>query len=255
MQLELRLGSLAEAYHLASSYTRTALATKPSAEWNYEPGVEALGEEACLHLDGLPRLALPAPGAPLAMTLEEALCRRSSGHRFARAPLSAAVLAKLLWLANGARVEPGGPPRRHSPSAGGLGSVESFVLALDVEGVPPGVHHYDVARHDLAQVRAGDFRGWLRECATSQLEWADASALVVLVSRMARLAQKYQERAYRLGLLDAGHVSQSVYLAATALGLEVCALAGFVDDEMNRALGTDGLDRCPLLALAVGLPG
>lgn len=52
---------------------------------------------------------------------------------------------------------------------------------------------------------------------------------------------KYGPRGYRLALFDVGHVSQNLNLCATALGLEVCAIAGFVDEAINSVLGLDGL--------------
>jgi SagB-type dehydrogenase family enzyme len=58
--------------------------------------------------------------------------------------------------------------------------------------------------------------------------------------------------AYRLALVEAGHVAQNVCLVATGLGLGVCPLAGYVDDALNDLLGLDGVDETVVYALAVG---
>ena len=63
---------------------------------------------------------------------------------------------------------------------------------------------------------------------------------------------KYSLRGYRFGLLDVGHVSQNLYLVASALGLQVCATAGFIDDVLDSALGLDGLDVASMLMVLVG---
>lgn len=255
MPIRLALGSPAEEFHLASANPASRLRSPRPHEINYDEAIKELARHAALHLDGTPRVALPSPDLALETSLEQAIVSRRSGRIFAPRPLSPERLAKLLFLANGIREDdgPGGAARhRNAPSGGGLGSVEIHCVALDVAGVDPGIYHFDSVRHDLALVRAGQFRGWLRECVLFQREVSDASVALVLTCAMGRLSTKYGLRGYRLGLLDAGHVSQNLYLVATALGLEVCALSGFVDDELNRALGLDGLERCAVLVLVVG---
>ena len=125
-------------------------------------------------------------------------------------------------------------------------------MVLDVEGLDPGMYHYDSVRHDLALLRPGDFRDWLREVVLFQLEFPEAAAALVLTGAIGRLRAKYGLRGYRFALLDAGHVSENIYLVATALGLQVSATAGFIDDEMDAALGLDGLDTATTLVLLVG---
>ena len=53
-------------------------------------------------------------------------------------------------------------------------------------------------------------------------------------------------------MLDVGHVSQNLYLVATAMGLQVCATAGFIDDAVDAALGLDDLDAASMLVVLVG---
>jgi nitroreductase len=67
-----------------------------------------------------------------------------------------------------------------------------------------------------------------------------------------RLQTKYGIRGYRFALLDVGHVSQNIYLVGTALGVQVCASAGFIDDTVDQALGLDGLDTASMLVVLVG---
>jgi len=85
-----------------------------------------------------------------------------------------------------------------------------------------------------------------------QGEFADAAMQVALTCSIGRLMEKYGSRGYRLGLLDAGHVSQTLYLVSAALGLNVCACAGFIDDEMDRAIGLDGITHATLLMVGIG---
>ena len=60
---------------------------------------------------------------------------------------------------------------------------------------------------------------------------------------MQRMRPKYQDRSYRYGLLEAGHVGENAYLAATSLGLGACGVGAFMDDPLNTMLGVDGVER------------
>ena len=70
--------------------------------------------------------------------------------------------------------------------------------------------------------------------------------------KYAATKSKYGIRGYRLGLLDAGHVSQNINLVAGALGLAVCPSAGYIDSELNRALKIDGLATAAVMSVLVG---
>jgi SagB-type dehydrogenase family enzyme len=146
----------------------------------------------------------------------------------------------------------GVPLRRNVTNSGNLGSVEVYPVILAVDGVDPGIYHFDSVHHDLALLHRGMFRTWLREVVFFQLEFADAAMALVLTSAFGRLKAKYGPRGYRLGLFDVGHVSENVYLIATGLGLEVCATAGFVDEVMDSTLGVDGLETATSLVVLVG---
>jgi SagB-type dehydrogenase family enzyme len=74
----------------------------------------------------------------------------------------------------------------------------------------------------------------------------------VLSAIFQRLRWKYHERTYRYALLEAGHIGQNLYLAATSLGLGACAVGAFLDDDLNRLLGLDGEEEAALLVVASG---
>jgi nitroreductase len=52
--------------------------------------------------------------------------------------------------------------------------------------------------------------------------------------------------------LDAGHVCQNLYLAATAVGAGVCAIDAYDQSEIDAALGVDGQDEFTVYCAAVG---
>jgi SagB-type dehydrogenase family enzyme len=58
-----------------------------------------------------------------------------------------------------------------------------------------------------------------------------------------RMGYRYLERGIRYLFLDAGHVSQNLYLLASQLHMGTCAIAAFDDDAVNKVLGLDGLKK------------
>ena len=194
------------------------------------------------------------------MTLDQAIISRRSGRRFGDSSLPAAELASVLFLGNGVRERSGEGLderiyQRNVPNSGNLGSVEIYPIILNVAAIEPGIYHYDSVAHDLAQLRAGQFRTWLEEMVLFQLEFANAAVALALTSAVGRLQSKYGLRGYRLGLIDVGHVAENIYLTATAFNLQVCATAGFVDAELQLALEIDGLDVSPMLVVLLGQNG
>jgi SagB-type dehydrogenase family enzyme len=84
---------------------------------------------------------------------------------------------------------------------------------------------------------------------------AGAAALVCLTGCFPRHERKYGEGGYRMLVAEAGHISQNLVLAATALGLSARPFGGVFDDVLNSALGLEGPDEQFLLAVLVGHAG
>lgn len=250
-------GGAAEEYHVSTRNPSSSKGFFKAHEIHYSNFVQQLTSGAPLRLGGHERVALPER-RPATRSVDDAVTTRRSGRSFGETPLAAEDLATILFLANGVRQsQPYGDytfHQRNVPNSGNLGSVEIFPVVLNAAGVPPGIYHYDTLGNDLVTLHAGDFRTWLREKVLFQLEFPEASVALILTSAIGRLKAKYGARGYRFGHIDTGHVSAHVYMAATGLGLQVCATAGFIDDELERALGLDGLDTCPMLVLLVGTP-
>ena len=70
--------------------------------------------------------------------------------------------------------------------------------------------------------------------------------------KLQRLRWRYRKRAYRYALLEAGHIGQNIYLAATAMGMGACAVGAFYDDAVNALVGVDGMEEAVLYVLAIG---
>lgn len=198
---------------------------------------------------GATRLALPPVTAPPELTVAAAIEQRRSLRDYADRHLTIGELSWLLASASGI-TSPGG--LRAAPSAGAQYPIETYVAVTRVEDVEPGIYHYAPADHDLALVRSGSFGGDLILAGLGQEFLGQAPVVVILTSIFQRLRWRYQERAYRYALIEAGHIGQNVYLAAEATGLGTCAVAAFFDDAVNGMLQIDGVEEAALMLLPVG---
>ena len=147
--------------------------------------------------------------------------------------------------------------KKSNPSGGGLHPLEAYVLARRVDGVATGLYHYHAGTHALEPIAA------LSEAEASehahcfvagQQYLADAPVLIALVARFARSFWKYRRhpKAYRAIVLEAGHVAQNLYLAATELGLGAFVTAAINEVAIERAFSLDALDESPLAVCGFG---
>jgi SagB-type dehydrogenase family enzyme len=185
------------------------------------------------------------------------LRRRRSTRAFASSRVKLQQVAVLLEAANGITAHmrtPGGFTLylRASPSAGALYPTEIFLAVQCVEDLTPGLYHYNPTDQELAILCLGNVSDELREIC---LGWplADSAAFALLLTcNMKRIRHKYGERGYRYGLLDMGHLMQSLWLVATELDLGFVSLGGFNDDAARKLLPIDGVENILGYAALVG---
>ncbi|MEA2075099.1 MAG: SagB/ThcOx family dehydrogenase [Euryarchaeota archaeon] len=185
-------------------------------------------------------------GAPLWGVLRS---RRSVRH-FKDEPMTKSELSQLLWAAQGITNHESG--FRTAPSAGALYPVETYLVVNSVADVEPGVYHYAVDKHELEQLRAGDFRLSIAQAALDQEMAHHANVVFIWTAVFERSKWKYEQRAYRYVYLDVGHIAQNVALAAVALKLGSCQIGAFYDDEVNALIGVDGVEEGVVYMTAVG---
>lgn len=200
------------------------------------------------------RVPLPRPETEDGPGLWEATLRRRSVRRFDEAPIRLEQLSQVLWASQGVTALKGGHRFRAAPSAGALYPCETYLVVNRVEGIDPGLYHYEVYEHELACLKEGELGPRTAQAALGQNFCATAAVVFAWTAVVARCGVKYRQRAFRYIYLDAGHIAQCVALAAVALGLGTCQIAAFLDDEVNAVLGVDGRDETALYMTAVGRP-
>jgi SagB-type dehydrogenase family enzyme len=206
-----------------------------------------------------PAKALPPARTETDAFLETLLARKT--HReFSGESLPLESLATLLrytWGSIGTFESPNFGTLMHktSPSGGARHPAEVYVAALDVDGLAPGLYHYNHVDHTLEQLRTGDLRDEVLRNTLGQEHVGNACAVCFMTAVFPRSSYKYHTaRAYRIVTLDTGHVGQTFCLVATWLGLAPFTTAAVADTAIERALGIDGVTESVLYVAGVGMP-
>jgi SagB-type dehydrogenase family enzyme len=205
---------------------------------------------------GAPVVDLPAPRLDGGLSTADAIAARRSTRDYVASAMTSGELSRLLYLTSGIAADKYGNSRRTAPSSGALYPIEVYAVVHRVDGIEPGVYHYAYREHALERIRAGDFRAQVVEQGIAQEFLGECGVVLFLTMIMQRMRPKYQDRSYRYGLLEAGHLGENAYLAATSMGLGACGVGAFMDDAINGMLGVDGVEEAAVYMLAAGrVPG
>jgi len=186
-----------------------------------------------------------------------ATCRNFDGTRALPLPMLARLLQQVLMAQAHVETEPGVRfLKKNIPTAGSLHPLEAYVVARNVERVPPGLYHYHATEHELGPIAStpNDLDSFCHCLLAGQHWFASAPVLLILTCRFERTFWKYRShaKAYRAVTLDAGHVSQAIYSAATAQGLGAFVTAAINEAEAERALGLQPMAEGALAVCGVG---
>ena len=136
-------------------------------------------------------------------------------------------------------------------------AVRLDLVSHAVQGLPSTAWRYDAARHALQRRREGAVaREMSRRAALGQDAIGDAAVVMVLSIDRAALAQDAggAARGYRHAFIESGLVGERLYLAGEALGLGVCAVGAFYDDEASRLVNVDPAREWVVHFAALGVP-
>ncbi|MFF2121656.1 thiopeptide-type bacteriocin biosynthesis protein [Kitasatospora sp. NPDC058184] len=205
---------------------------------------------------------LPLPADPLPpVTLADALRTRHSTRGPLTGPLTAGTLGGLLWSAYAANPDTG---HRPYPSAGALHTVRLRLLALAVDGLPAGTYQCLPEHRSLRPIGPAPALDDLKALSSYLSRPADdpdaigidqAPAVLAVHLDLAHLRRRYGLRALRLGLLEAGHLTQNLLLTSAAFGLGTTPLGGLQDDLAHELLALDDLGEPVQYLLPLGRPG
>ncbi|MBR1933202.1 MAG: SagB/ThcOx family dehydrogenase [Prevotella sp.] len=173
-------------------------------------------------MQGQEVISLPQPEvSKLSMSLGNALGQRRSERQYSDKEISQQTLSTLLWAACG--VSDAKTGKITAPSAVNMQDIKIYVCSKD------GVCLYDAKANTLTKVSDQN----LLDAIADRQDFAKAAPIALVL-----VSTKDSNRAPndKFGAMDAGYVSQNIYLACTALGLKTVARASMDFDTLKREL-------------------
>ena len=200
----------------------------------------------------MPQIKLPKAELP-SVTLNDAILNRKSSRDFLAVPLTTAELSALIFFGAGITKENRDINFSHRahPSGGARYPIELYPLIMNVKDLDEGIYHYNILDNSLEFLLKAD-----REAIAglSRFDFVrDAGALFIFTMIPSRSTIKYGNAGYKMGLIEAGHIAQNIYLAASALQLKCLALGGMANLELaNDLLDIDGNKEIAFYSAALG---
>ncbi len=199
---------------------------------------------------GLPvvelELAPPSREAPRAVYV---LSQRSFEH----GPFDAKALARVLAFSGGITrvVERGGRKRYMRAASSAHSYPDIYVISGPLDGISAGVYYFHGLDLTLTRLREGDYRAALA-AATADPSIARRSASLVIVGVPWRAAWHYGERALRHVYWDTGGLLANILAVSAADGVAAGIRLAFVDADVARLVGVDGVQQFPVAVATFG---
>jgi len=162
-------------------------------------------------------IKLPQSNKTGGMPLMDVLAKRLTSRSFQSKELTNQQLSDLLWAAFGINRPDG---KRTAPSAMNFQETDLYVL------LKTGVYTYNAKENQLVQISQED----IRSMAGMQDFIKDAPVQIVLVTDLSKMGEGSAEEKLNTANIDAGYISQNIYLFCTSAGLATGA-RGSVDKK------------------------
>jgi SagB-type dehydrogenase family enzyme len=188
--------------------------------------LDAPGRATAAAPPAAPTSGTPLPTAePATRDLFEVVSSRRSVRAYAGRAIGLAQLSSVLSDAV-----------RRRPALSRERLTDVYLLVRAVEGLDPGVYHYEESGHALLHVAKGAVASRV-EAAGLEQELLGRAAVVFAFALGSRVGAVDGARDFRSALIETGMFGEGVYLAATARGLGACGVGAFYDDELAKLIG------------------
>jgi len=184
--------------------------------------------------------------------LADAIANRRSHRSYSDAPIPLATLSFLLFATQGVQKANPTNSRRPVASAGARHAFETYIAAMSVDGLSPGLYRYLPFSHSLCEVRVSSDLRSEAEAALLGQGWG-APVIFYWTAIPYRMVWRYEVASAKLIALDAGHVCQNLYLACEAVGAGTCAIGAYDQALCDEFVGVDGREELTVYAAPVGL--
>ena len=182
---------------------------------------------------------LPPPSFSGEKSVEEVIRDRKSIRKYSEGELELSKVSQLLWAAS------------MVPSAGAIYPMVVYLVAEKVEGLEAGIYKYHPSLHSLEKTVEGKRGSELGKACLGQACVTGAPANIAISAIYKKIKAGYGERGVRYAMIEAGHISQNVYLQAEALELGTVAIGAFFDEHVTEVLKLPPEEN-PLYIMPVG---
>ena len=177
-------------------------------------------------------IALPMSVLP-EMPLGNTLNLRRSERKFEKANLSLQEISNILWSANGINKETDdNKVLRTAPSASNHQEIDLYVFDSK------GVYLYNALKHNMKQILSGDVRAYIGQ----QQFVATAPVIICIVADYSRMVKHNWRKKKYYSCVDAGYVSQNIYLYCAAAKLSTVACGKVNRKLIAKILGITNCD-------------
>jgi SagB-type dehydrogenase family enzyme len=143
--------------------------------------------------------------------------------------------------------------RKSSPSGSGVQACDAYLTVVNVEGLTPGYYHYRADEHEVALLTPECDAAAISHSVCDQFWVKGAACGIFITVDMNRVWYKSDlARAYAYVFLEAGHISQTALLNATALGLKTWLSGSMRDEFVAQKFGLDGWRHFPVTSVFIG---
>ena len=131
--------------------------------------------------------------------------------------------------------------RRPYPTGGASYELEVYPVVDRCDGLDSGLYHYDAGTHELVRIadRSPEMDAFFADTRTATAGLAAPQIVLAIAARYARVMWKYRSISYAVILRDTGVLYQTLYLAATELGLSPCGIGAGNAALFARMTGLD----------------
>jgi SagB-type dehydrogenase family enzyme len=149
---------------------------------------------------------------------------------------------------------------RNYPSGGARYPLEIYPLVENVESIGKGIYYYHPFEHRLELLNRNQrYRAALMNAAQQRMGMdmkrdGSPAVLFLVTAVFGRTAWKYRGIPLHLILQEVGALYQTMYLAATVLGLAGCAVGAFPERAVAEILNLDSRDESEVGLFALGVP-
>ena len=208
-----------------------------------------------------PRISLPEPDLPGGRASDILLGRKTS-RDFAQRPIPREVFAGSLFHGTSRAREARRAATRPDASSA-LPLLRSYGCAIEiyafvhrVEGIDPGLYHYDIDGNTLERLGSGDTHQAVASFARSSCGPGilNAGAHFLFTAEWGRYQWRYQHpRAYRMLMITGAQLVQDIVWCATAYGLKNFVSPAILDGAADHQLQLDGWHEGSFYELALGV--